>query len=402
VWFRIFALGLGLLLVLGIVEIGLRIFTKEHRGGKRILWIPLLPHTLPDCPVEPFGEPDGYITYDPDCGWAPRPFGRSPNGLYFADQWGLRADRAAERTPPEHDIRIMLAGDSFAHSDEVPYADSLARAVETRIPGAWVQCAGVPAYGTDQAWLRYRKLAPALEPDVVIIGVHPGDFRRNVSPFSHDYRQGEAGRYSKPRFVPDGEGGFRLFNRPAIRGRAYLELFEDLDSTVYAKRSHLHVEGAFERKWYDFIRLARFLRSRAVYREHMELSRASRHRPQDGEFHSVTRYIVEGFAREVRDRGGLPIVVVLPASWNVEDLRAGDTWWRETLRRGAELDGTPVVDLAELFSERAERDSFDPVELYTRGGKGHFNARGNRLAAELLLPSLEAAVERVREARPPR
>ena len=52
-----------------------------------------------------------------------------------------------------------------------------------RATGSRVFNAGVPGYGTDQAYLRYRERKESLAPDIVILGLMIGDMKRNVNVF---------------------------------------------------------------------------------------------------------------------------------------------------------------------------------------------------------------------------
>lgn len=396
---RLLAAAFGLVVSFAAAEAGLRLATRPvGRGQERIAFVGLLPWVPPPHEREPFVETSSYLEFDAACGWSPRPLGRSKDGRYAADQHGLRAPAAARREFPADAVRVMLCGDSFAHSDEVPYEDSLGAAVERAVPGTAALVAGVPAYGTDQAWLRWRALKDATRPEVVVIAVHPNDFERNVRLFPSG---GEFGTgtlpWSKPRFVLDG-GGLRLFNSPPLRGEAIGRLFEDYDATEFAAHDTLHVEGTFEPSVTDGLRTIRFLRSVLAHQRYQARYRARETDPTD-EVNVVTRRIVASFAREARAAGAEPVVVALPARAHLALLREGKAWWDATLAAAAAEAACPYVDVARPMSDDLARRGAPLTEPFTRDGGGHYTGAANAFVAETLRPLLETAVAAARARR---
>ena len=383
---RILAVLTGLVIALLFVEVGLRIATTTHKGQETVFGVPLLPLTPPRLRAS---EAE-YIGYDPDCGWAPMPLGKVKESGYFADQFGLRAAAAEPREPPADALRVMLCGDSFAHSDEVMYEESLGAAIESARPQTWVQIAGVPAFGIDQAWLRYRKLAPVLQPRIVIIGVHQNDFMRNVALWT---RSG----LSKPRFVLNDGGALELINCPPIAGEELQRQFEAFEGTLFARHQFFHVTGAYESRSTDSIRSLRFLRSLGASRIKSARYRATVSPGSRNEVHQIAQAVVTGFAREVIDDGAVPIVVTLPSASHLVYLEQDADWWSAPLIAACKDAGCAFIDVTPLLRAEVDSGSVTFSDLFTRGGAGHFTAAGNRKVAELLLPEIGRAADTLNE-----
>src|SRR5581483_1127984 len=84
-------------------------------------------------------------------------------------------------------------GDSFVFGEHLADAETMPARLEDELGAPWeVLNLGVHGYGTDQQWLRLRRLGFAYEPDVVIVGFLEDDLERNVLSFRD---------FAKPYFV---------------------------------------------------------------------------------------------------------------------------------------------------------------------------------------------------------
>ena len=395
---RLTVLGFGLLVGFVLVEIALRVATVDAGHGRvRIAFVGLVPYPPPESEPEPFAPAKGYLTYDEHAGWSPRPLGASADGMYLADQHGLRASAAAPREIPADKTRILLVGDSFAHSDEVRCEESLGAAIEKALPQSVVLNAGVPGFGTDQAYLRYLALRDELKPSVVILGVHQNDFERNVRLFSSGGEWGGTLPFSKPRFLIDEkDGDLSLVNSPPVRGDAIRRLFDDYDVTEFARWDSLHVAGETQPRVTDFVRTFRFLRSFLAHREYRRRY-AERDKIGSGcEIHRVTGAIVERFARDVKAAGSVPVVITLPARWQITSWRERNPWWDAPLRAACEKSGCAYVDVTPLMSDDLAARGKTELEPFTQNGMGHYKPLTNAQVAAWLIPALSAALDEVR------
>jgi hypothetical protein len=113
--------------------------------------------------------------------------GKEYNALYEINSLGLR-DR--EYGPTKEGVfRVLLLGDSFCVSHGLQIEDSLSRRMENAIQeladseGRRLRIETVDAaaggYSPYNYWKAYRRWAPVLKPDVVIVGLSPDDYEND-------------------------------------------------------------------------------------------------------------------------------------------------------------------------------------------------------------------------------
>lgn len=310
-----------------------------------------------------------YLEVDPDLGWTISP-GESvgEDVVYLADASGLRVlPDAPAMDQGGSKLRIAAFGDSFTHCDEVPFEDCWTHRIEQQT-GARVFNAGVPGYGTDQAYLRYLEMREALEPDVVILGLMIGDIKRNVNIFRTF--MGEWTAWTKPRFVLAGDS-IRLINHPAASPAESPEMIE---------KGHPLLAYDW---WYDpeewrggllaksvAYRFARARLGRETERPNYYLS--------DSEPTWVTARIVAEFKRRVEEAGGRFICLVIPSR---PDLRYSDPVpWQPLLTRLTRA-GVEIID-----PTLSLRDLADSAELFE--AQGHYGRLGNEVLAQALVRAI--------------
>lgn len=93
---------------------------------------------------------------------------------------GVRDDEFGPKPPGE--TRIVILGDSLVMAVQVPLSDTFGKRLEQRLntdrrdrPRYRVINAGVQGYGPVEERLFFEKIAPRLEPDLVIVGVYVGN-----------------------------------------------------------------------------------------------------------------------------------------------------------------------------------------------------------------------------------
>jgi hypothetical protein len=142
---------------------------------------------------------------DPRLGWAPAPLQTA--GRYVLDAWGDRAAGVVDPTAPT----LVVAGESVAFGWRLDWDDTFA-AQAGRALGLQVVNVAVPAYGSDQAYLRLADaLARLARPRLVVFLFVAREIRRNLSP-------------ARPHLVLDGG---RLVPAPASPGPALRRLVTD-------------------------------------------------------------------------------------------------------------------------------------------------------------------------------
>ncbi|MBY0401391.1 SGNH/GDSL hydrolase family protein [Myxococcota bacterium] len=359
--------GIGLGLVEGIC----RLAVEDGAHSPATLWgSPLIPKEALD--LREAGTPgtnNPYIRIDRKLGWSIVPGGAIEEPVpYRADASGLRMLPGAPATPSgASSLRIAAYGDSFTHCDEVAFEDCWTRMVESE-RGARVFNAGVPGYGTDQAYLRYLETKETLAPDVVVLGLMIGDVKRNVNVFRTFLAEWTT--WSKPRFILAGDG-IELVNRPTA-------LPTDVPEMIASGHPLLALDW-----WYDPAEWRRDPMSWSVaYRFVRGRLWRPRERPgfyaADGEPVRVTARIVEAFARDVEAAGGRFICLVIPSR---PDLGYSDPGpWQPLidliLQAGIEI-VDPTLDL---------QAHVDSPELFAP--LGHYARLGNEILARAVVQAL--------------
>lgn len=121
--------------------------------------------------------------------------------LVRANGAGFRCDHefVKERKPGKR--RALLFGDSQTAGDGVSNGERYGDALEKLIPDLEVYNFGLPGTGTDQQYLAYQDLAPGIEHDLLILGVHVENIGRVANRFRPytDDRDREV-IYAKPYF----------------------------------------------------------------------------------------------------------------------------------------------------------------------------------------------------------
>ena len=319
-----------------------------------------------------------YVIHDPRLGWTLRPDAVSERAgglVYRTSSRGLRADRDPPPEPPPGTVRIAACGDSFTHGSDVGFADTWGERLEELDPRLEVLNFAVIGYGTDQAWLRCRELAPAFRPHVALLGIMSDNPLRNVNTFRPFLFARSALPFAKPRFRLDGDR-LRLVPNPLPRLEDYRALLgEEADAALRRIGEHDFVYRRDNaRAPLDVLPSMRLAHVTSRARRPPAVGPDGAYEP-DGEPARVTAAIAGAFAREALEAGRLPVVLMLP---NLEDLRAarrGDPTRYSTVAAEIARRGVPVVDAAGGFAELA---ADAPLRRLVRS---HYTVRGNRVVA---------------------
>lgn len=375
-----------LLATLLLAEVGLRLMTQERAGQLVLLGSTLLPFDLvpeghaailrlspEECP---------YVMPDPDLGWTIKPGGRHPSKPFAANPLGLRSSADDhEVCPAEGPVRVLLVGDSFTHGDELEWPDTWAARLAERLgPSFQVHNGGVPGYGTDQAFLRWKAhLKDRIRPEVVVLGIVRDDLWRNVNLFRALYHHWTDLPWSKPRFVLDGDG-LRLVNAPVVPP-------EEVEATLAGFRASplRPFDSCFRPRYYEddvryASRLWRLLLSRREHGRRHDAMKALV--GEGGEATEVTARIARLFQDEVRAAGARPVVLLLPQHDDVPSYVAGGHPPLRFLKAAMERRGVVPVDAGPAF--HAALGPGEAAGALFVGGAGHPNARGARLIAEVV------------------
>jgi hypothetical protein len=390
-----------------LVELGLRWFVLSN---EKVVWRPLPPFGRCDSPADRAwlarqklelareggnggAELDGgasgsaaplharagesFGMFDPLLGWTNRPGGSSPDGRVRLDELGLRGTDALERAG-RAELRIVACGDSFTFGEEVADGETWAALLEESWPTSAVLNLGVGGYGTDQALLRLRALAPSLgRIDAVLVGLLLENIGRNVNRYRPLWYP-SALPGAKPRFVLEGGGTLELVPQPFATRADFVAAVESGD--VLARLAeHEHWGKRYVPDWLAWSAAVRLVAGKRAYAERDLRELWSE---EDGEPYRTTLALLEAFREEARSLGsGQFFVLVFPTRQDLQlHVRRGRRYWNGLLV-DLEERGIPALDLAEPLAEAERaRGPTDPP-LYR---VSHFSPEGNAIVARVV------------------
>ncbi|MFV1885305.1 MAG: hypothetical protein ACMZ7B_12510 [Balneola sp.] len=150
-----------------------------------------------------------YYGFDKSTGWAIKKNGVFRDSLYVSNSMGIRSDKEFSKQKKGSTIRIGLFGDSFIHSDDVYYEESLVHHLEKDFDkkGLDVEVLnfGVSGFGMSQAYLRYHNFGKDYDLDIVVFGFQIENFWRNLNVYRPNYYIYTGLPLVKPRFYPEGD-----------------------------------------------------------------------------------------------------------------------------------------------------------------------------------------------------
>jgi lysophospholipase L1-like esterase len=330
---------------------------------------------------------------------------------------GLR-DREHSTTKLPNTIRIAVLGDSFAEAMQVPMEKTFWSVMERRLRGCnalkgrnvEVINFGVSGYGTAQELLALRQRVWRYEPDIVVLVFFSGNDVRNNS------RTLERNS-PKPYFVL--ENGNLLLDNSFRLSPAFLRRDVLLTKIYRVIAEYSRVLQVVREARDLFRRLSDVSRDQqsAARERGEELPRPSEKEslfddpgidtwiflepadPAWKEAWEITERLVLTMRDEVREKGAWFLVVSVPGGVEahpdpsmrqafMEHIGVKNLDYpHERVKALGERQGFPVVNLAPVFRQRAERHG---AFLYGFDGKGrgHWNSEGHQLAGEIIAPNL--------------
>ncbi len=358
----------------------------------------------------PAGPPDGtpISTLSPSLGWATLPHGSQRirredfEVTVSINSRGLRGPEIPYEAAPGQ-RRLAIMGDSFAHGYYAEEPGTLRGRLATALQACQVDVlnAGSPGYSTDQEWLYFDEEIAKYRPREVVLLFYYNDLQFNVEGIGTADRE-------KPVFVRK-EGALELVP-PRVQEPA---AGVNQDKRVEARGAPLFRHSALWAFLAARLQRSRPDWSRALARRGLapELSERppaeylpfgpfdSGERARVEEMWRMTADILRSFRDDVRERGTGFSVFYAPARFEANDeawafvqrrYEAERPWEREAVSRRLasvlkSLD-IPLVEATNSFraAERSSRKAYLAID-------GHWNARGNEIAFESLLPMMRRA-----------
>ena len=380
---KITASVLILIVVLGGIETVSYVFGKHYLAGSPLSFIVYARHYE-------FGDEEvaNYFSRrDPLLGWPPL-------DAYGTEYYDLAGARPSPTFPPNASACVSLYGDSYTYSTAVDGpADAWGNLLSERLR-CRVANYGVAAYGTDQAFLRYRE-NPNDDSDIVIMGVTTVDILRIVNQDRRLIWGPDSGLAFKPRFVVSPSGGLEDVAIPDIRAR-------DIPQYVGAPEAYLlnewflpDSEGGpvtFEPPY--SLALVRGLISERVLAKLLgKPSWLGFYAEEHGSGAlPLLLAILDEFGRTAEVRGQRPIVLIIPTSQDLWYMRKTGANPVASLLDGLTDRELEYVDLTPTILERlGDRDICDIFARDIIGNYcwGHYNNEGDGIIASLVFEHLQ-------------
>ncbi len=313
-----------------------------------------------------------FTRVDPLVGWyhTPGVSGRNTvEGHTYRVSYNSHGYRAPERslTAKPGRSRIVVLGDSFVDGSEVGDQEVLTWQLEERLPNTDVINLGVYGYQTTQEYLTLDHVGLRFSPDIVVLVVVSNDLPGNVIGFESF---GPA-----PRFVLDGDS-IRLegLDHPSTRA-AFRATNLPAPSWVHRRSLVYYVLNHYIYHRLAANRIRRF-RDRRLLETPPEEQR------------ELFRRIIRGM-QQLSGENDIPFIVVF--AYLRDQLLENEASPLSGVIDLVREDGVHVIDLFEpLRAAEAATDS----SLYYRYDV-HWNARGHRVMAELLEPTLRSLLDSI-------
>jgi hypothetical protein len=359
-----------ILLVLGMIE--LASFLLFHYRADAFSFFDPRAYVLASLEIQKFRP-----AYDPDLGWQEHyatPFGERPREVDYPQSL------------------LATFGDSYTHCDQVrdneTWQTYLARELQQDVFNF-----GSGGYGTDQAYLRFKRDYPRVRTQLVALGLISENINRVVCVYRKFYYPKTGVPLTKPRFVLQA-GRLRELRNP-IRSAADL---------VRLKNAQFLADLGRDDQWYNPNELpersfpyTRIWLNRSFWRE-MSYGKLDHQisdmdpRPwanlwEQPEARKLLFTILDQFVADARSFGATPIIIILAKK---EEVR-----YRFTTQRNPQ----PIRILSSYLRQQgyyffdgaaALASEAHSLRDISRFYSGHLNARGNRLVAKHLFAYLQA------------
>lgn len=343
-----------------------------------------------------------YITYDRDLGWVP---GKNVKAdLYESNGSGIRSSREYTPKPIRSEVtRILAFGDSFTHSDDVSNKDSWTAILEADNNNLEVLNYGVPAYGIDQAYLRFQKESKKFDANIVLMGMMSENVYRHINTFRKFYQQAGGFPLGKPRFLEDDTSSIKLLPNWFNSEEKYSDLLTNPSATMREAGVHdYYFNNKPPAAGCELILLpCAFKVAGWVIREKIDRGQKD---PWSGFLHydmasegpRLTIKIIRSFANSITENGMRPILVIFPNKTDYTQYKITRSRSYDPLIKASAEAGIETIDAMEAFLEHGRLIAYE--DIFTQSS-GHYSAAGNRRVAKWISEKL-ITKEKLPEAAP--
>lgn len=255
---------------------------------------------------------------------------------------------------------VSVYGDSFVWSDGVDNEHAWPN-VLSKLLGFRVSNFGVPAYGTDQALLRFEKNKND-QSKVVILGFWSENIVRNVNQY-RDFVCPSAEVLLKPRFILDDAGQLRLIPLPELKADDYSRFIHDpghwLKYDYFIPNAS---DGMIEFKFPYTLALFKTIlgpRLNLWWKREMPYM-AFFNKNHKSHAYDITLEIMKRFAATAIVRGKIPIILFIPDCKDLQFYEINGRWPYESLLEDVKADNIEVINVGKSLFDYAGHD--DPCK----------------------------------------
>lgn len=303
-------------------------------------------------------------------------------GKYGLDQSGSRIIPAFP-DPDKFDSCISMYGDSFIYGAEVAddnaWGNILAKLINCRVANY-----GVGAYGTDQAYLRF-KYNKQDDSKIVIIGFYSDNIMRNVNQLRNLLSPSESFTI-KPRFIMTEENCLRLVPIPDLTKEDYQRLINNPER--YLQHDYFVPEGLSGRLHSEFPYSVRVLKlsKRLLFRIISgNRSYEEFYQPyHESKALQVTTAIIETFYQEAKARGKYPLVLLIPSLADINQFNITKIWIYQILMDNLVKSNIEFINIGKGIIYSLNKR--DPQLIYAK--YNHLNKEGQELMANYVFEYL--------------
>ena len=332
------------------------------------------------------GDLWGILREDEFLGFTSKENAITTNKWWQSNNIGARStkDTSYKKSPEKE--RILIFGDSFAHSSRVPQNETIDFYLNQLDPNIEVFNLGVDGYGLAQSYMRFQTLRDRIEYDNVILFFVPrADLEREIN--IHRYLG--LGWFSshainiQPRYIIK-DGQLMLIKSPYKNLDELLE--KKSDSISKEMKEHLRAyDSYYSRLYHETIPiLDRSILFKLItlhfYNKKISSLKDNLWNP-GSEAVKVSRSIIYSMNKDVKEEGGQFILVILPTIYDIldKDYVPGFQKKWEDIANFICSDGIDCLDIMEDFSTMSFHD-------FDAGYEGtHFGPKTNKFIAELIL-----------------
>ena len=327
-----------------------------------------------------------YLGYDADLGWTIKP--DVAGTRYHSNSQGIRADYDYTLKPRDGTIRISTFGDSFTHCDDVKNHQTWQAALQQSHDKLEVINFGVPGYGLDQAYLRFKKNGTPYNAQIVLIGYMSGDIFRGVNRYRPFFQAGTGLPLAKPRFILN-NNELQLLENPIPSLSHYQALIQQPKTLL----SQLGINDYFYQVKYrrgalDILPSVRLVKA-ASYKLSPLWDKDSILRNglynENSEAYKVTIKTFDKFVEEARRYRSKPIIVVFPYDLSILAYRRNQTKEYAPLLDYFQSKSYDYIDIMDTFETYGRK-----YQLSRLFNGRHYSELGNQIVAKHMLQYLRS------------